>query len=140
MRKFFSRFLTLLFVLALGTNVAWAQGLDALIGGLDPENPNTWFYVNLTAKPSNPHCGTNNPGTVWMVATTCEQTDKLDVNGNPIDLLDENGDPIPELDENGDPLCEGCYVHVKERKAHNPWLVTEPKPENPYDEENQNCD
>lgn len=65
MRKLFLKLSMLLFVLAMSVNAAWAQGIGGLIGGIDPENPATWFYVNLTAQPSTPACGTN-PGQVWL--------------------------------------------------------------------------
>lgn len=65
MRKLFFKLSMLLFVLAMSVNAAWAQGIGGLIGGIDPENPATWFYVNLTAQPSTPACGTN-PGQVWL--------------------------------------------------------------------------
>ena len=65
MRKLFFKLSMLLFVLAMSVNAARAQGIGGLIGGIDPENPATWFYVNLTAQPSTPACGTN-PGQVWL--------------------------------------------------------------------------
>ena len=55
----------LLILLGMSVNATWAQGNGGLNGGDNPENPATWFYVNLTAKPSTPACGTN-PGQVWL--------------------------------------------------------------------------
>ena len=51
----------------MSVNAAWGQGTDS--GGVDPENAATWFYVNLTAQPSTPACGTN-PGQVWLRSVT----------------------------------------------------------------------
>ena len=69
MKKLVVRFLMLLFLLGMSVNAAWAQGIGGLIGGIDPEDPATWFYVNLTAQPSTPACGTN-PGQVWLRSVT----------------------------------------------------------------------
>lgn len=85
MRKLFLKFSMLLFVLLLGTNVMWGQGID--FGGIDPENPATWFYVNLTAQPSTPACGTN-PGKVWLRSVTPSGEDS-----NPYVLPDKPANP-----------------------------------------------
>ena len=69
MKKLVERIVMLLFVLGMSVNAAWAQGIGGLIGGIDPEDPATWFYVNLTAQPSTPACGTN-PGQVWLRSVT----------------------------------------------------------------------
>ena len=58
-----------LFVLLLmfvGVNSVQAQ-ID--MGGIDPNNPAAWFYVNLTANVSYPGCGNNNPGKVYLIYT-----------------------------------------------------------------------
>lgn len=65
MKKLFVKFSMMLFLLGMSVNAAWGQGIGGLIGGIDPENPATWFYVNLTAQPSTPACGTN-PGQVKL--------------------------------------------------------------------------
>lgn len=67
MKKTFFKFSMLLILLGMSVNAAWGQGID--FGGIDPENPATWFYVNLTAQPSTPACGTN-PGQVWLRSVT----------------------------------------------------------------------
>lgn len=65
MKKLFIKFSMMLFVLGMSTNTMLGAGIGDIIGGIDPENPATWFYVNLTAKPSTPACGTD-PGRVWL--------------------------------------------------------------------------
>ena len=67
MKKLFVKFSMLLILLGMSVNAAWGQGTDS--GGVDPENAATWFYVNLTAQPSTPACGTN-PGQVWLRSVT----------------------------------------------------------------------
>ena len=131
MKKLVVRFLMLLFVLGMSMNAAWGQ-IQELIGAAESfEDPTNWFYVNLNARVSNPNCGTNNPGQVWLISTEAAQTEKLDKDGNPINLLDEKGDPIPELNEDGTPIGGDAYLHVKERKAHNPWITNTAKPAQP---------
>ncbi len=87
MRKLFLKSITLLFMLVMSINTAWAQGIGGLIGGIDPENPATWFYVNLTAQPSTPACGTN-PGLVWLRSVTPSGEDS-----NPYVLPDKPANP-----------------------------------------------
>lgn len=100
MRKLFLKFLMLLFVLLLGTNVMWGQGIGGIMDGIDPENPATWFYVNLTAQPSTPACGTN-PGQVWLrsVAPTGDE-DNPYADSNPYILPDKPANPYDEENDN----------------------------------------
>ncbi len=56
----------ILLTLFVGANYSFGQ---IPIDGIDPENPATWFYVNLTAQPSTPACGAN-PGQVWLHSVT----------------------------------------------------------------------
>lgn len=56
----------ILLTLFVGVNFSYGQ---VPMGGIDPENPATWFYVNLTAQPSTHACGTN-PGQVWLHSVT----------------------------------------------------------------------
>ena len=51
-------------------NTMWAQ-LDQL-GNIDLEDPSTWFYINLTARISDPDCGTSDPGKVYLIFTDAE--------------------------------------------------------------------
>ena len=70
------------------------QGIGGLIGGIDPENPATWFYVNLTAQPSTPACGTD-PGQVWLRSVTPTGEDS-----NPYILPDKPANPYdPETQD-----------------------------------------
>ena len=89
-------FLTIAMVfLGLHTGVGnvLGQGIGGLIGGIDPENPATWFYVNLTAQPSTPACGTN-PGQVWLrsVAPTGNEENPY-ADSNPYVLPEKPVDP-----------------------------------------------
>ncbi|MBQ6763737.1 MAG: hypothetical protein IJP45_00965 [Paludibacteraceae bacterium] len=128
MRRQFLRISTLFFILSMSISTAWGQNLADMATGLELEDPTAWFYVNLTAKPSTPACGTN-PGQVWLVHTDAKPTDILDENGERVCLLDENGDPVP------DPNCSGsawgCCLHQQNRKAVNPWITNNPKPAQP---------
>ena len=134
MKKLFLKISMLLLVLGLSTNVAWAQ-IQELIGAAESfEDPTSWFYVNLTAKPSNPNCGTNDPGQVWLISTEAAETIKHDGEGN--DLIMRNhlgGDSLVEStttkDGNGNWIMEPVYV--MEHKAHNPWITNTAKPEQP---------
>ena len=59
--------LTMVFLgLFVRVNTVWAQ-ID--LSGIDMENPATWFYVRMNAQVSNPGCGTNNPGKVYLIFT-----------------------------------------------------------------------
>jgi hypothetical protein len=89
----------LLFLLGMSVNAAWAQGIGGLIGGIDPENPATWFYVNLTAQPSTPACGTN-PGQVWLRSVTPAGEDS-----NPYVLPEKPVNPYDEENQSTE------YVH-----------------------------
>lgn len=93
MKKIFLKLSALLFVLGIGTNAAWGQGIGDMMGGIDPKNPATWFYVNLTAQPSTPACGTN-PGQVWLrsVAPTGDE-DNPYADSNPYMLPAKPVDP-----------------------------------------------
>ena len=62
--------LVLLFLMLIGVNSLQAQ-ID--LSGIDPENPATWFYVNLTANVSYPGCGNNNPGKVYLIYTGSDE-------------------------------------------------------------------
>ncbi len=84
----------LLILLGMSVNAAWGQGIGGLIGGIDPENPATWFYVNLTAQPSTPACGTN-PGQVWLRSVTPAGEDS-----NPYILPDKPANPYDEENDN----------------------------------------
>ena len=55
-----------LFLVLVGVNTMSGQGLGALIGGINMEDPTTWFYVRLNASVSNPGCGTTTPGKVYL--------------------------------------------------------------------------
>lgn len=57
MRKLFLKTMMLLFVLAMGTNVAWGK---TTVG-----EPADWYYVNFTTRVSTPTCGSN-PGEVKL--------------------------------------------------------------------------
>ncbi len=70
MKKNFLKSMMLVLLLGLGTNPAWTQMPD--MSGIDLENPATWFYVNLTAHVSNPGCGTNDPGKVYLIYTDAD--------------------------------------------------------------------
>ena len=83
-----------LFLVLVGVNTMSGQGLGALIGGINMEDPTTWFYVRLNASVSNPGCGTTTPGKVYLIYTNSDD----------------------------------------ERTPQNPWIVSNPKPENPYAE------
>lgn len=58
--------LFVLFLMLVGVNYAHAQ-ID--MSSIDPDNPSSWFYVNLTANVSYPDCGNNNPGKVYLIYT-----------------------------------------------------------------------
>ena len=126
----------LLFLLGMSVNAAWGQ-IDAIIGSIDVEDPTTWFYVNLNASVSNPGCGTNDPGKVWLLHTEAELTDKLSDESDRDSwtcVLDENGDPVPNPQISGDNPWSTC-LHLQHRKATNPWITSIPRParpENPY--------
>lgn len=92
----FKSIFTILLALFVGGNVVWAQGIAGLIGGIDPENPATWFYVNLTAQPSTPACGTN-PGQVWLrsVAPTGDEDNPYS-DSNPYVLPAKPANPYEE--------------------------------------------
>lgn len=136
MKNFFLKLSTLLIVLGMSVNAAWGQ-IDAIIGSIDVEDPTTWFYVNLNASVSNPGCGTNDPGKVWLLHTEAELTDKLSDESDRDSwtcLLDENGDPVPNPQISGDNPWSTC-LHLQHRKATNPWITSIPRParpENPY--------
>lgn len=89
-------FLTIAMVflgLHTGVGTVLGQGIGGLIGGIDPENPATWFYVNLTAQPSTPACGTD-PGQVWLrsVAPTGNEENPY-ADSNPYVLPEKPVDP-----------------------------------------------
>lgn len=133
MKKLFVKFSMLLILLGMSVNAAWGQ-IDAIIGGIDMEDPTTWFYVNLNASVSNPGCGTTSPGQVWLLHTEAKPTDKLDNEGKWMCLLDENGDPVPDPQISSPDPWSAC-LHVHDRKAVNPWITSIPRParpENPY--------
>jgi hypothetical protein len=96
MRKLFLKLSMLLLVLGMSVNAAWGQGIGDLIDGIDPENPATWFYVNLTAQPSTPACGTN-PGQVWLrsVAPTGDEDNPYS-DSNPYVLPAKPANPYEE--------------------------------------------
>lgn len=100
MKKLVVRFLMLLFVLGMSVNAAWGQGIGDMIGGIDPENPVTWFYVNLTAQPSTPPCGSN-PGQVWLrsVAPTGDEDNPYS-DSNPYVLPEKPVNPYDEENDN----------------------------------------
>ncbi len=94
MKKLFIKFSMMLFVLGMSTNTMWGQGIGDMIGGIDPENPATWFYVNLTAQPSTPACGTD-PGQVWLRSVTPSGEDS-----NPYVLPAKPANPYDEENDN----------------------------------------
>ena len=61
-----------LFLVLVGVNTMSGQGLGALIGGINMEDPTTWFYVRLNASVSNPGCGTTTPGKVYLIYTNSD--------------------------------------------------------------------
>ena len=77
----------ILLTLFVGVNYSFGQ---IPIGGIDPENPATWFYVNLTAQPSTPACGAN-PGQVWLHSVTPSGEDS-----NPYVLPEKPVNPYDE--------------------------------------------
>lgn len=93
MKKLFIKFSMMLFLLGMSTNTMLGAGIGDIIGGIDPENPATWFYVNLTAKPSTPACGTD-PGRVWLrsVAPTGNEENPY-ADSNPYILPEKPVDP-----------------------------------------------
>ena len=70
MKKDFLKKMMLALLLLVGSNVMQAQMID--MSGIDPENPASWFYVKLNASVSNPGCGTNNPGKVYLIYTDAD--------------------------------------------------------------------
>ena len=136
MRKLFFKLSMVLLGLFAGVGTMRA-GIEQIVGSLDVENPTTWFYVNLNARVSNPGCGTNDPGKVWLLHTEAEPTDKLLDESNKDSwtcLLDENGDPVPDPQVSGGTPLQDC-LHLQTRKAVNPWIPNNPKPikpKNPY--------
>ena len=63
--------LFVLFLMLVGVHYAHAQ-ID--MSSIDPDNPGSWFYVNLTANVSNPNCGNNNPGKVYLIYTDADDS------------------------------------------------------------------
>ena len=144
MKKRFLMLTMVLLGLFAGARSAFGQG--DMFSGVDPTDPTKWFYVQLTAGISNPGCGTTTPGQVWMVSTTCEQTDWINPEtGETEYLLDENGQKIHKLKDDGswDYELNGStgetiyiYLKVQDRLPYNPW-ITGPKPTNPFDPETE---
>ena len=65
MKKLVVRFLMLIFVLGMSTNVAWATHFSPSQGGLTPEQAETYgYWAKLTAKPATT---TNGSGKVFVI-------------------------------------------------------------------------
>ena len=126
MKKTFFKFSMLLILLGMSVNAALAQGIGGLIGGIDPENPATWFYVNLTAQPSTPACGTN-PGQVWLRSVTPAGEDS-----NPYVLPEKPANPYDEENQSteyghwNDGFNEGKYgcENGQGREDYPDWYCT----------------
>lgn len=69
MKKFFITLTMVLLGLFAGVNNVWGQ-ID--MSGIDPDDPAKWFYVRLNASVSNPGCGTNDPGKVYLIYTNSD--------------------------------------------------------------------
>ncbi len=115
-----------------GVGNVLGQGIGGLIGGIDPENPATWFYVNLTAQPSTPACGTN-PGQVWLrsVAPTGNEENPY-ADSNPYILPEKTVNPYDEENQSteyghwNDGFNEGKYgcENGQGREDYPDWYCT----------------
>ena len=85
--KSFKSIVFILLALFFGANYSFGQ---IPVDGIDPDNPATWFYVNLTAQPSTPACGAN-PGQVWLHSVTPSGDDS-----NPYVLPEKPANPYSE--------------------------------------------
>ncbi len=114
----------ILLTLFVGANYSFGQMIP--IDGIDPENPATWFYVNLTAQPSTPACGAN-PGQVWLHSVTPSGEDS-----NPYVLPAKPANPYDEENQSteyghwNDGFNEGKYgcENGQGREDYPDWYCT----------------
>lgn len=114
-KRRFLIFLMVTFGLFAGVNTMRAGYIEETMDGIDIENPAAWFYVKLTAKVSEPACGSN-PGQVSLIVTDSKEET----------LMDEYNAIVYDAQHN----------EIMVRKPVNPW-ITGVKPVNPYNESTQ---
>ena len=114
-KKLFLNFLMVTLGLFAGVNTMRAGYIEETMDGIDIENPAAWFYVKLTAKVSEPACGSN-PGQVYLIVTDSKEET----------LMDEYNAIVYDAQHN----------EIMVRKPVNPW-ITGVKPVNPYNESTQ---
>ncbi len=113
----------ILLTLFVGANYSFGQ---IPIDGIDPENPATWFYVNLTAQPSTPACGAN-PGQVWLhsVTPSGEDSNPYVLPAKPANPYDEENQ-FTEYNHWNDGFNEGKYgcENGQGREDYPDWYCT----------------